>query len=105
MEHLRGFHGGRKFADGDPGRRHKGDRTNIRGEVEISQGRSRSFPSLVVYRGVVYMLNDSGVLTTLNAETGEVLKQARLRAVSDRYFASPVAADGKIFIAANSGVV
>ncbi len=62
-------------------------------------------PSLVLYRGVLYMLNDSGILTTLNAATGEVLKAARLRANSDRYFSSPVAADGKIFIAANSGVV
>ena len=62
-------------------------------------------PSLVLYRGVLYMINDGGVLTTLNASTGELFKQARLRGVSDRYFASPVAADGKIFIAANSGVV
>jgi hypothetical protein len=62
-------------------------------------------PSIVVYRGVVYMINDTGVLTTLNAETGEVFKQARLRNVSDKYFASLVAADGKIFIAGNSGVV
>ncbi len=62
-------------------------------------------PSIVVYRGVVYMINDTGVLTTLNAETGEVYKQARLRGVSDKYFSSIVAADGKIFIAGNSGVV
>jgi outer membrane protein assembly factor BamB len=62
-------------------------------------------PSVVVYRGVIYMINDSGVLTTLNAETGEVFKQARLRNVSDKYYASLVAADGKIFIAGNSGVV
>lgn len=62
-------------------------------------------PSLVLYRGVLYMINDTGVLTTLDAATGEVLKQARLRGVSDKYFASPVAADGKIFIAGDSGVV
>ena len=62
-------------------------------------------PSIVVYRGVIYMINDTGVLTTLNAETGEVYKQARLRGVSDKYYASIVAADGKVFIAGNSGVV
>jgi outer membrane protein assembly factor BamB len=62
-------------------------------------------PSVVVYRGVVYMINDSGVLTTLNASTGEVFKQGRLRGVSDRYFASLIAADGKVYIAGNSGVV
>ena len=60
---------------------------------------------MVLYRGVIYMINDSGVLTTLDAKTGEVFKQARLRSVSDKYFASPVASDGKIFIASESGVV
>jgi outer membrane protein assembly factor BamB len=62
-------------------------------------------PSVVLYRGVIYMINDSGVLTTLDAKTGEVFKQARLRSVSDKYFASPVAADGKLFFAAHSGVI
>ena len=62
-------------------------------------------PSVVLYRGVVYMINDSGVLTTLNAKTGEVYKQARLRSVSDKYYASPVASDGKIYFASQSGVV
>ncbi len=62
-------------------------------------------PSVCLYRGVIYMINDSGVLTTLDAKTGEVFKQARLRSVSDKYFASPVAADGKVYFAANSGVV
>jgi outer membrane protein assembly factor BamB len=82
----------------------KGDMTGT--AVKWKYGRAiPQLPSLVVYRGVVYMINDSGVLTTLNAQTGEVLKQARLRNVSDKYFASPVAADGKEYIAANSGVV
>ncbi len=81
-----------------------GDATNT--AVKWKYGRAiPQLPSLVLYRGVIYMINDSGVLTTLNAETGEVLKQARLRNVSDRYYASPIAADGKIFIAANSGTV
>ncbi len=62
-------------------------------------------PSVVLYRGIIYMINDGGVLTTLDAKTGEVFKQARLRAVSDKYFASPVAADGKIYFAAHSGTV
>jgi outer membrane protein assembly factor BamB len=62
-------------------------------------------PSLVLYRGVIYMINDSGVLTTLDAKTGEVFKQARLRSVSDKYYASPVASDGKIYFASESGVI
>lgn len=62
-------------------------------------------PSTLLYRGVLYMINDAGVLTTLDPATGTAHKQARLRGVSDRYYASPVAADGKVFIAAHSGAV
>lgn len=62
-------------------------------------------PSLIAYRDVLYMINDSGVLTTLNPKTGEVFKQARLRGVSDKYFASPVAGDGKVFFASLNGTV
>jgi outer membrane protein assembly factor BamB len=62
-------------------------------------------PSPLLYRGVLYLINESGVLTTLDARTGKLLKQARLRGVADQYYASPVAADGKVFIASHAGVV
>jgi outer membrane protein assembly factor BamB len=62
-------------------------------------------PSLVVYRDVVYMLSDRGVLTTLDAATGRMLRQDRVRGLSDNYYASPVAGDGKIFLASHNGVV
>lgn len=62
-------------------------------------------PSVVVYRNVVYMLNDRGVLTTLDAVTGRMLHQDRVRGLSDNYYASPVAGDGKIFLASHKGVV
>jgi outer membrane protein assembly factor BamB len=62
-------------------------------------------PSLVVYRDVVYMLNDKGVLTTLDAGTGQMLHQERVRGLSENYYASPVAGDGKIFLASHNGVV
>ncbi len=62
-------------------------------------------PSTVLYQNVLYMINDSGVLTTLDPANGNVFKQARLRGVPDKYFASPVAADGKIFFVSNGGMV
>src|ERR1700736_1212614 len=62
-------------------------------------------PSLVVYRDVVYMVNDRGVLTTLDAGTGQMLRQDRVRGLSDNYYASPVAGDGKVFLASHNGVV
>ena len=69
---------------------------------------SRSVPQLpttVVYLGVVYMINDGGILTTFDARTGEVRKQGRLRGAIDNYFASPVAGDGKVYIVSRSGTV
>lgn len=69
---------------------------------------SRSVPQLpttLVYGGVVYMINDGGVLTTLDAATGKVRNQARLRGAVDNYYASPVAGDGKVYIVSQTGVV
>jgi outer membrane protein assembly factor BamB len=51
------------------------------------------------------MINDAGVLTTLDPETGRMPKQARLRGVADHLFASPVAADGKVLFVSQAGVV
>ena len=62
-------------------------------------------PSTLLYKDVLYMINDAGVLTTLNPETGEVFKQARLRGAADNYYASPVAADGKVYFVSKSGVI
>jgi outer membrane protein assembly factor BamB len=60
---------------------------------------------MVVYQGVLYMISDAGILTTLDPATGRVFRQNRLRGVPGSYLASIVAADGKIFIASQSGVV
>ena len=62
-------------------------------------------PSVVSYRGVVYMVNDTGVLTTVDAATGKALKTARVRGISDNYYASPVAADGKVVFVSLNGRV
>ena len=62
-------------------------------------------PSPLVYRGVLYMINEGGVLTTLDASTGKLYKQARLRGEADKYYASPVAADGKIYVTSHTGKV
>lgn len=62
-------------------------------------------PSVVAYRGVLYMVNDSGVLTTLEQATGKAAKVARIRGASDSYYASPVAADGKVVFISRSGKI
>ena len=63
-------------------------------------------PSPLLYQGVLYMVNDAGgIVTTLNPESGELIQQGRLKVPTDRYYASPVAADGKIYIATEKGKV
>ncbi|PYQ21584.1 MAG: pyrrolo-quinoline quinone, partial [Acidobacteria bacterium] len=62
-------------------------------------------PSPLLYRGVLYMINDGGILTTLDPATGDLLKKGRLRGAVDHYYASPVAGDGKIYFVTRSGTV
>jgi hypothetical protein len=62
-------------------------------------------PSALLYRGVLHMVNDAGVVTSLEPETGNVIRQGRVEGAPGSYYASPVAADGKIFLASESGRV
>jgi outer membrane protein assembly factor BamB len=56
--------------------------------------------SIVLYDGLIYMVGDVGVLTVTDARTGERVHQERIGGV---YTASPVAADGKIYLASEDG--
>ena len=62
-------------------------------------------PSVLLHRNVLYMINDGGVLSTFNPETGDLIQQSRLRGAIDHYYASPVAAGGKVFLVSQSGVI
>ena len=60
-------------------------------------------PSPLLYRGILYTMKEGGILTAYDAETGEILKQGRLKNALGRYFSAPVAADGKIFVTSEEG--
>ena len=60
-------------------------------------------PSPLVYQNVLYIVRDGGIVTALDPKTGSVHKQARLQGALDRYWASPVAADGKVFMLSEAG--
>jgi outer membrane protein assembly factor BamB len=53
----------------------------------------------------VYLLKEGGILTSLDAKSGEVLKQARLQGALGDYYSSPVAADGRIYVASEEGKI
>jgi outer membrane protein assembly factor BamB len=77
-----------------------------RGDVSASHviwrapGGGSYVSSLVYYDGLLYLTNDVGVLTCADAKTGERVWQARLDGV---FFASPVAADGKVYFVSQTG--
>ena len=62
-------------------------------------------PSSVVYDGVLYMVKDSGIITSLDAETGRLLKTARAPLGRGNYYASLVAGDGKVYLCSERGVI
>ena len=62
-------------------------------------------PSTLLYKDVLFMVNDSGILISFDPATGNVLKQGRLKGAIDKYFASPVAGDGKVYLVSQDGTV
>ena len=80
-----------------------------KGDVTESNVLWRYFKSLpnatspLYYDGIVYLMKEGGILTALDAKTGQVLKQGRLPGALDYYYSSPVGADGKVFAVSQSG--
>jgi outer membrane protein assembly factor BamB len=62
-------------------------------------------PSPLVYDGRFYMVKDGGIVTALDLATGQLLKEGRATGAVGKYYASPTAADGKIFVASVDGKV
>jgi outer membrane protein assembly factor BamB len=62
-------------------------------------------PSTLLYKGVLYMVNDGGVLISFDPATGNVIKQGRLQGAIDKYFSSPVGADDKVFLIGEDGAM
>lgn len=81
----------------------RGDLTNS-GVVWRMQKFLPNVPSPLVDGGVVYLVKDGGIFSSVDAKTGEILKQGRLAGALDTYYASPVVAAGKIYLFSQSGV-
>jgi outer membrane protein assembly factor BamB len=62
-------------------------------------------PSPLLYDGVLYLVKNGGILSTFDAKTGEVTKTGRVTGAVGPYSASPVAAEGKVFLASEEGKV
>ncbi len=82
----------------------KGDITNTYVKWRLQKFLPNS-PSPLIYQGVMYLIKDGGVLTSLDPKTGEIFKQERLTGALDTYYASPVAGAGKVYFLSQQGKV
>jgi outer membrane protein assembly factor BamB len=62
-------------------------------------------PSPLFYDGALYVVKNGGLLTSFDAETGKVAKTGRIAGALGDYSASPIAAEGKLFLASEEGKV
>lgn len=60
-------------------------------------------PSPLLYDGVLYLVKDGGILSTVNPRTGDIHKQGRLTGALDTYYSSPVGGAGKVLLLSQTG--
>jgi outer membrane protein assembly factor BamB len=76
------------------------------GPVVWARERAGSYmPTPVVYRGHLYVLKNQGILACYDLRSGERRYETRLPEVGSGFSASPVAADGKLYLSGEDGDV
>lgn len=68
-------------------------------------GRGSYMPTPLIYKGVLYVLANNGTFDAYNLKTGDELYRQRLPLVGNGFSASPVAADGKIYLPNEDGEI
>ena len=91
-------------------------RAGARGDLTLREGETRSqsivwsrtgrgsyMPTPLVYGGLLYVLANNGVFDAYALKSGDELYRQRLPEIGSGYSASPVAADGKIYLSNEDG--
>jgi outer membrane protein assembly factor BamB len=65
--------------------------------------RGSYMPTPLIYGGIVYVLANNGVFDAYALQTGEEIYRQRLTHLGSGFSASPVAADGKIYLSSEDG--
>ena len=68
-------------------------------------GRGSYMPTPLIYGGLLYVLGNNGVFDAYRLRTGEDVYRQRLPVVGSGYSASPVAADGKLYLSSEDGEI
>jgi outer membrane protein assembly factor BamB len=79
------------------------DRTSSESIAWSRTGRGSYMPTPLAYQGLLYVLANNGVLDAYDVKTGREIYRERLPLIGSGYSASPVAADGKIYLANEDG--
>ncbi len=61
-------------------------------------GRGSYMPTPLIYDGILYVLANNGLLDAYDLRTGDEVYRQRLPLIGSGYSASPVAADGKLYL-------
>jgi outer membrane protein assembly factor BamB len=79
------------------------DHTSSQGVAWSKPGRGSYMPTPLVYDGILYVLANNGVFDAYEVETGQEIYRQRLEPVGSGFSASPVAADGRIYLTSEDG--
>jgi outer membrane protein assembly factor BamB len=66
-------------------------------------GRGSYMPTPLLYQSLLYVLNNNGLFDCYDWKTGEEIYRQRLPVIGSGFSASPVAADGKIYLSNEDG--
>jgi outer membrane protein assembly factor BamB len=80
-----------------------GGKTSSDAVVWSRTGRGSYMPTPIVYQGQLYVLGNDGIFDAYNLATGAEVYRQRLTNVGNGFSASPVAADGKIYLSNEDG--
>lgn len=76
------------------------------GSVVWTRERAGSYmPTPVIYRGHLYVLKNEGIIACYDLASGEQKYETRIGKVGSGFSASPVAADGKLYLSGEDGDV
>ncbi|HEY0431609.1 MAG TPA: hypothetical protein VGC61_07310, partial [Pyrinomonadaceae bacterium] len=68
-------------------------------------GRGSYMPTPLIYKGILYVLANNGLFDAYNLKTGDEVYRQRLPTIGSGFSASPVAADGKIYLSNEDGEI
>jgi outer membrane protein assembly factor BamB len=80
-------------------------KTSSEAVVWSRTGRGSYMPTPLIYKGIVYVLSNNGLFDAYNLKTGEEIYRQRLPVVGSGFSASPIAADGKIYLSNEDGEI